>query len=237
MTPETEQNGAALEAPRPGTVAPSIAPATVPILTPEIIEAAKRIIAARGAWTMPEGDWIEKDAVIVARYVAALSQPGEAAERIARDLSWSYPSGDNSKADREQLAAEIAQALTRHAAERDAEIVRLKNELRDAKAWNGLYDREPNERRKKAIALRAAKWEMGCACQFDEDGETLIIECSYHMDARKTAGAERDARVRELEAAISWALGEIDDFPERQPGQGAYWWRSELRRRALGGSK
>lgn len=32
--------------------------------------------------------------------------------------------------------------------------------------------------------------------------------------------------------AIQWALGCGEDFPTRQPGQGAYWWRSELRKRA-----
>jgi len=39
-------------------------------------------------------------------------------------------------------------------------------------------------------------------------------------------------RVRELEDAIRWALGEVGDFPARGPAQGAYWWRSELLRRA-----
>jgi hypothetical protein len=43
------------------------------------------------------------------------------------------------------------------------------------------------------------------------------------------AEQERDA----LKAAISWALGEFDDFPERKEDEGAYWWRNELRRRAL----
>jgi hypothetical protein len=41
-----------------------------------------------------------------------------------------------------------------------------------------------------------------------------------------------EARVAELEAAILWADGQGDDFPERQPGQGAYWWRRELMQRA-----
>jgi hypothetical protein len=35
-----------------------------------------------------------------------------------------------------------------------------------------------------------------------------------------------------MENAIRWALGETDDFPPREPGQGAFWWRTELRRRA-----
>ena len=38
----------------------------------------------------------------------------------------------------------------------------------------------------------------------------------------------------QLKNAILWALGELDDFPERKNGEGAYWWRIELRRRAFG---
>lgn len=46
--------------------------------------------------------------------------------------------------------------------------------------------------------------------------------------------AERDetrAEVRQLRAAVSWALGEGDEFPGRPVGAGPYWWRAELRRR------
>lgn len=42
---------------------------------------------------------------------------------------------------------------------------------------------------------------------------------------------ERDA----LREAVHWALGERGDFPTRQEGQGAYWWRTELREKALKG--
>ena len=41
-----------------------------------------------------------------------------------------------------------------------------------------------------------------------------------------------EQRVRDLEAAIRWALGEEGEFPSREAGQGAYWWRTELRQRA-----
>jgi hypothetical protein len=39
-------------------------------------------------------------------------------------------------------------------------------------------------------------------------------------------------RIQQLEGAIRWACGEIGEFPPRKEGQGAFWWRSELRRRA-----
>ena len=34
-----------------------------------------------------------------------------------------------------------------------------------------------------------------------------------------------------LRSAVKWALGEEGDFAPRAEGQGAYWWRSELRKR------
>lgn len=46
---------------------------------------------------------------------------------------------------------------------------------------------------------------------------------------RESAGAHQ--RVSELENAIAWALGENGDFPPCPEGAGAYWWRTELRKR------
>lgn len=40
------------------------------------------------------------------------------------------------------------------------------------------------------------------------------------------------ATVRQLKEAIYWALGERDDFPIRYPGDGAFYWRTELRKRS-----
>lgn len=40
-------------------------------------------------------------------------------------------------------------------------------------------------------------------------------------------------RIRELESTIRWALGENGEFRQREEGEGAYWWRKELRRRAF----
>ena len=45
--------------------------------------------------------------------------------------------------------------------------------------------------------------------------------------------AENAALRDQMREAILWALGERDEFPTREPGQGAYWWRTELRRRAF----
>lgn len=47
-------------------------------------------------------------------------------------------------------------------------------------------------------------------------------------DAELTTLRAENERLRE---AISWALGETD-FRPRKEGEGAYWWRKELRERA-----
>ena len=47
-----------------------------------------------------------------------------------------------------------------------------------------------------------------------------------------TSAPPVEGKVRKLERAIRWALGEIGEFPPREEGRGAYWWRTELRRRA-----
>ena len=41
----------------------------------------------------------------------------------------------------------------------------------------------------------------------------------------------RDREIERLRAGITWALG-YTDFRPRKPGEGAYWWRKELRERA-----
>ena len=37
---------------------------------------------------------------------------------------------------------------------------------------------------------------------------------------------------RKYRRAIKWACGQVGDFPQREEGQGAYWWRPELRKRS-----
>lgn len=45
--------------------------------------------------------------------------------------------------------------------------------------------------------------------------------------------AQLEAQNRRMEKAIRWALGEIGDFPgKREEGQGNFWWRHELQKRA-----
>jgi hypothetical protein len=56
------------------------------------------------------------------------------------------------------------------------------------------------------------------------------MNCPLHVFVVQNAAGT--CRVCTLEAAVRWALGEGDDFPTREAGQGMYWWRTELRRRA-----
>jgi hypothetical protein len=42
------------------------------------------------------------------------------------------------------------------------------------------------------------------------------------------------AENQKLLQAILWALGQNGDFAQQQPGQGKYYWRTELRKRAIG---
>lgn len=73
-----------------------------------------------------------------------------------------------------------------------------------------------------AAVLAALARERGEA--IDTAGEML----GKLLD-ENTALRERGDRLKE---AILWALGRRDEFPPRQPGQGAYWWRRELGKRA-----
>lgn len=65
--------------------------------------------------------------------------------------------------------------------------------------------------------------ESGCkepvTCH-DIEGVPLCRECGEDL----ARGATKDL--------IKWLLGENGEFPIRQEGQGLYWWRKELRKRA-----
>lgn len=66
------------------------------------------------------------------------------------------------------------------------------------------------------------------------EGEKEHYRNNGHQQALRARDAEAratasEARAARLEEAIRWALGEGEDFPQRESGQGAYWWRTELR--------
>lgn len=55
---------------------------------------------------------------------------------------------------------------------------------------------------------------------------------NYLADSTSKAWKAAQERISRLEEAVKWALGEGEHFPARSPGEGAYWWRTELRNRA-----
>ena len=82
-----------------------------------------------------------------------------------------------------------------------------------------------------------------------EDARDLLAECdrlraenASLWETLNRIGDERQAFCYErnearaenaaLREAIAWALGESGNFPPREDGEGAYWWRTELRKRA-----
>lgn len=65
--------------------------------------------------------------------------------------------------------------------------------------------------------------------------EALEAEVERWRSAAANASANEaaaEARAERLREAILWALGQIGEWPERKPGEGAFYWRKELRRRA-----
>lgn len=64
---------------------------------------------------------------------------------------------------------------------------------------------------------------------------------AWKLRYRAVSGSLR-GRVRELEAAVLWALGENGEFSEEPPPLAGkyrrkYWWRTELRNRAFPGRR
>lgn len=43
---------------------------------------------------------------------------------------------------------------------------------------------------------------------------------------------ELEAQNKRYERAIRWALGELGEFRTREDGEGGFWWRTELHKRA-----
>ena len=60
----------------------------------------------------------------------------------------------------------------------------------------------------------------------------ILAQNAATIKAQKAKIERAEAAACRMETAIRWALGEGDDFPAREDGQGAYWWRNELRGRA-----
>jgi hypothetical protein len=67
---------------------------------------------------------------------------------------------------------------------------------------------------------------------------TITLGCGYYLDISVPRSlavlseTELVSRIRQLESAVYWALGQNGDFKLRGEKEGAYWWRKELRQRS-----
>ena len=105
-----------------------------------------------------------------------------------------------------------------------------------------MVERNQNEQMKKKIERKrtpavAVKRVVGHrARSLSPRTDALLVERRNLPDSEPTTWGADDVSAflrltRKLERAIMWALGENGDFAQRKEGQGAYWWRTELRKR------
>lgn len=94
-------------------------------------------------------------------------------------------------------------------------------------------DPTPSDMKQTATPLTdAAAYTAMVPESFQRSTQVEIVEAPFARKLERSNHA-LTARVKELEGALRWALGEEGEFPFRAEVQGAYWWRTELRRRAL----
>lgn len=80
--------------------------------------------------------------------------------------------------------------------------------------------------------LNESRKRIAAMCS-ERRGPKMTIPVEYYDDDFFICATLEDARdeVARLRGAIMWALG-YTDFRARENGEGPYWWRPELRRRA-----
>jgi hypothetical protein len=71
----------------------------------------------------------------------------------------------------------------------------------------------------------------GCVCD-PTFGKCTRCYAADTIQALSDRASAAEARAERLREAILWADGRIGEWPERQPGEGAFYWRKELMRRA-----
>ena len=115
---------------------------------------------------------------------------------------------------------------------------RLASESNDQRALRRQAEREAAAAYIEALQAEVAKVKASAKKFFDDAGaitknadqelEDMADALRVTLDAKNAA----EARAERLREAILWALGQIGEWPERKPGEGAFYWRKELRRRA-----
>lgn len=139
---------------------------------------------------------------------------------------------------REAYRADVEREVSAHCVTiktlltKNARLVEARREMHDLH-----YECEAKEERLADLTishdLHAENGERLEARLAEAEARCEAIRISRDHHELMATRAER--RLAALEAAVRWALGEGDsDFGDHIPeGKGRYWWRSELRRRAL----
>lgn len=90
-----------------------------------------------------------------------------------------------------------------------------------------------NDDERVEVEIRGPAWMAELHREIGDAGINAILR----LQLKSGFGQQSTPPLNDLDAeryrdAIEWALGANGDFPDREPGDGAYWWRSELQRRA-----
>lgn len=59
-----------------------------------------------------------------------------------------------------------------------------------------------------------------------------LQELFDHIDAQAAQIDRLSSSLARVRGALLWADGQVDEFPGRKPGEGAFYWRREMMRRA-----
>jgi len=80
------------------------------------------------------------------------------------------------------------------------------------------------------IHMRTKSLDVNRAARSWKENAKAYRKLARHLENLLHESQSREARLLD---AIKWALGESDEgFRAREPDEGAYWWRKELRQRA-----
>jgi hypothetical protein len=101
-----------------------------------------------------------------------------------------------------------------------------RNEARATKDMHKARQEDEIELRLKAEAERDTEHEAAISWHRCWD------KACDDIGKLKAESADLTLRLEQMRRAIEWALGERGEFSDRQPGQGAFWWRTELRKRS-----
>lgn len=133
--------------------------------------------------------------------------------------------------DEEALLWCSAEALARdfhEAYERLAPAFGYKTREATAVRWEDVH----GANRDLMVATASEMYATLAAALTDRTAAIAAARAAGREEQRALDAEARDEVVARLASSIVWALGAGEDFPPREDGDGAYWWRKELSKRA-----